>query len=138
MRFTPYTEQGMKAAIKRLEFFALAQKDVTVESIKNTRSSKQNSALHLLFTQISDLLNSKGITHESIAGFEAPFTMEHIKFSWWHPIQFAMFGTKSTTKLDTKQINEIFDVISMHLSGIFGESIEFPSLESLEKKTQNE
>jgi len=45
-----------------------------------------------------------------------------------------MFDIKSTTKINTNQINQIFDVISLQLETKIGEHVEFPSIETLMKK----
>ena len=133
MFYNPKNEQGYKAAIKRIDFFKTTGTLFTLEPFHKIRSSKQNAALHLWFTQMADLLNNKGITFESIAGLEAPFTAEYIKVNWFKPIAFAMFEINTTTKLNSNQINQIFDVVSKHLSEMTGEFIEFPSIENYEK-----
>ncbi|MBL4703470.1 MAG: hypothetical protein JKY54_03055, partial [Flavobacteriales bacterium] len=51
----------------------------------------------------------------------------------WKPIQNALFDIKSTTKLDTKEINEIIDVITKYF-GDKGITVDFPSIESLTNK----
>jgi len=134
MYYEPWTEKGMQAAIKRLHFLANITKPCTIEGYSKTRSSKQNRALHKFFKQVSDLLNNAGATMEGVSGMEIPYTETIIKEVWWRPIQLLMFDIKSTTKINTNQINQIFDVISLQLETKIGEHVEFPSIETLMKK----
>jgi len=124
-------DNGFKAASNRLEFLRQVEKTVEIKIVRKTRTTKQNAALHKYFTLVADFLNNKGITYEVVLGLEAPFTPEIIKYSFFHPIMFAMFDLKSTTKLTTAQMNQVFDVYSKHLSEMTGEYIAFPSIENL-------
>jgi hypothetical protein len=136
MFYEPWTEIGRRAADKRLDFLAEIKQPCEIEKHNKTRTNKQNRALHLWFNQVADLLNNKGITFESIAGLEAPFTGEYIKVNWFKPIVLAMFEKNTTTKLNTTEINQVFDVVSKHISEMTGEFIEFPSFETLMKKNE--
>ena len=118
------------------KFNALVFKKACIEikEIKETRSAKQNNALHLYYKFISDQLNEMGqeFNYQGITGntFSTRFTPEIIKEYTWRPIQMALFNIESTTKIDTKQINEIVEVISKFFAER-GIDIEFPSIESL-------
>ena len=136
MHYEPWTEVGRTAAIKRLDFFSNIKKPCDIEGHNFIRSSKQNRALHLWFTQVSDLLNNKGITFESVAGLESMYTGEYIKVVWFKEMAKALFDIDSTTKLNSSQINQIFDVVSKHISEMTGEFIDFPSIENLIKNTK--
>jgi len=125
---------GYEAANNRLNALRKLGQSITIDVFKKTRTSQQNRALHVFFKQVSDILNNAGATMASCSGLETPYTETIIKEVWWKPIQLVMFGTKSTRKLSTDQINEIFDVINLHLSETIGESVEFPSIESLMNK----
>ena len=107
------------------------------ELAKETRSSNQNRALHLYFRIISDQLNEMGMefNYMGISGqtYATRFTPEIIKEYTWRPIQKALFNVKSTTKINTKEINEIAEVISRFFEER-GIDIEFPSIELLMNK----
>jgi hypothetical protein len=60
-----------------------------------------------------------------------PWTGNSIKEYLWRPVMKAQLGKKSTTEMNTKEIDLVFNTISRHLSGKFGVSVEFPSIESL-------
>ena len=114
----------------------------TVDLIKkmNTRTTKQNSALHLLYTIIANQLNEMGVEFKyfGLKGqvLEMRYTPDLVKNHIWRPLQIALFDIKSTTKINTIQINEIMDV----LIKFFAERsivIEFPSKEQLDKLINN-
>jgi len=130
------TSNDIQKAEAKNKFNALIFKKACIEikEIKETRSAKQNNALHLYYKFISDQLNEMGqeFNYQGITGntFSTRFTPEIIKEYTWRPIQMALFNIESTTKIDTKQINEIVEVISKFFAER-GIDIEFPSIESL-------
>jgi len=75
------------------------------------RTSSQNRALHLLFTEISNDCMAKGIEMRQLVRDEVPIqaTPENIKWLW-KLLQEALFKTKSTTELEkTGQIETVYD-----------------------------
>lgn len=98
------------------------------------RTSIQNRALHLYFTFISNELNNLGLefnyTGLVIENLSSVYTPHIVKEFIWKPIQIALFNKNSTTKLNTKEINEIIDVITKFF-GDRGISVQFPSIETL-------
>ena len=100
----------------------------------NTRTSRQNNALHLFYSFIANELNESGATYKyvGITGkeFETPYTTDIIKDFIWRPIQVAMFKIKSTKKLDTDKMNQIIDVI-IKAFAVKGVVLVFPSIETL-------
>lgn len=102
-----------------------------------TRSSLQNRALHKYFELIAIELNELGqeFCYTGISGkqLQMRYTQSIIKEMFWKPIQQTMFGTNTTTKLDTKQINEIVDVFSKFFAER-GVVLSFPSIDTLNEK----
>lgn len=109
----------------------------TVDLIKkgNTRTNKQNSALHLLYTIISSQLNEMGVEFKYFGLKGQVISIRHtpdlVKEHVWRPIQKALFNIESTTKINTSQINEIVDVLGKFFSEK-GVVIQFPSKEQIE------
>lgn len=107
---------------------------IEIKEIKETRSAKQNRALHCFFRIISEQLNELGMefNYQGVTGntFSTRYTPLVVKDFLWRPIQIALFNIESTTKIDTKQINEIVEVIYKFFAER-GIDIEFPSIESL-------
>ncbi len=97
------------------------------------RTTQQNKSLHLFFTQVSDACVERGIDQkriiEAMEGYPVPSTPEFIK-GRWAVIQAHMYGTTSTTELDTTQIDKIYDMLNL----IFGEELgvhkPLPSIEA--------
>ena len=104
------------------------------------RTETQNSALHLYFTQLAEMLNDAGLDMRKTLkpGVEIPWTGKSIKEFLWRPIMTAQLGKESTKDLTTKEIDQVFDVINRHLSEKFGITLPFPSIDSLLFKQDNE
>lgn len=105
-----------------------------LKKIVQSRSSLQNSSLHLFFVFVANELNNLGMTFTydglKLKGLESRYTELIVKEFIWRPIQIAMFDIKSTKKINTKQINEIVDVFTKYF-GDKGIDLVFPSIESL-------
>ena len=106
---------------------------------KPVRTNQQNKALHVYFSLISNQLNEMGIEYQYIGLKGQTLGMMHtsnlVKEFVWRKIQVALFGFKSTTQLNTTQINQIIDVLSKFFSER-GVNIEFPSIETLTNKLE--
>ena len=111
---------------------------IELKALSDSRSSKQNRALHKLFTIMSEQLNEMGLEFQycGVKGsmLSTRYTPEVVKNYFWRPIQMALFDIESTKHINTIQINEVVDVISKFF-GERGVIIEFPSVEMLMNKT---
>ncbi len=134
------TSENITSIVTKLYATPL-NKGYTIDITPPKRSNLQNSALHLYFTIISRELTNLGITHDykGISGkqFEIPYTSELVKNFIWRPIQLALFEKKSTTKLTTKEINEIVDVLIKFFAEK-GIQISFPNIQDLLHKKDYE
>lgn len=103
------------------------------------RTTRQNSALHLMFTQLADELTRAGLDMKKTLKPEIDihWTPESVKEYMWRPIQVALLNKKSTTELTTREIDQVFDIICKHLGEKFGITIEFPSIETLINKSRS-
>jgi len=114
----------------KLKRFIYAKKIVEIKEVKKTRTGLQNSALHLFYTQLASQMSELGMTfhYTGLKGsdFELPWTAELVKNFIWRPIQKTLFNVESTTKINTKQINEILDILVKHF-GNMGVPVSFPS-----------
>tara|TARA_R110002167_G_scaffold106599_6_gene273236 strand:+ start:1822 stop:2235 length:414 start_codon:yes stop_codon:yes gene_type:complete len=124
-------------AIDYLTSLIEGEKLVELKEVRETRSQLQNRSLHLYFTLIAYQLNDIGLefNYDGLNGqeFSLRYTPDLVKNFIWRPIQVALFDIKSTTKINTIQINEVIDVICKFF-GDKGIVIEFPSIESLLNK----
>ena len=125
-----YNPGQASEAFKEVQRILDNGKRVKIEQTKETRSARQNRALHLFFTHLALELNKNGVEYKIdvpvIGEFRAPFDTELVKKNIWYPIQLIMYGTSSTTELTTKQINEILDILTLHY-GNAGIEVHFPS-----------
>jgi len=123
----------------KIRFKKLIELGRTIElkALSDNRSSKQNRALHKLFTIMSEQLNEMGLefNYDGVTGkkLSTRYTPDVVKNYFWRPIQMALFDIESTKHINTIQINEIVDVISKFF-GERGVVIEFPSVEMLMNK----
>jgi len=92
------------------------------------RTEKQNRALHKFFTQLAEVLNDAGLDQRTVLkpNIQIPWSPESIKENLWRPVQEVYLGKRSTTELDTKDINAIYDIINRHLGERFGVFVDFP------------
>jgi hypothetical protein len=95
---------------------------------EHRRTLPQNKALHLYCTMLSDALNDAGYDMKKTLKpeIEIPWTPQMIKKHLWKPIQDAMLEKKSTTELETNEVDKVYQVLSRHLSERFCISVPFP------------
>lgn len=89
------------------------------------RTEPQNNSLHLWLSQVATILNDAGIDQilflEKLSGkAEIPNTTISLKDRFWKPILKAMTGKESTTKMDTKEPDAIYQTACRILSTNFG------------------
>tara|TARA_R110002094_G_scaffold157781_1_gene144009 strand:+ start:4462 stop:4902 length:441 start_codon:yes stop_codon:yes gene_type:complete len=89
------------------------------------RSESQNNSLHLWLSQVATILNDAGIDQilflEKLAGkAEIPNTTISLKERFWKPILKAMTEKESTTEMNTKDPDVIYQTACRILSTNFG------------------
>jgi len=140
MIYDPNNPIELQQAKDKLNHFVKIKSRFELKQKKNTRSARQNSSLHLLFTIISDQLNEMGVEFQYFGLKGQVLSLRHtptlVKEYIWRRIQIAMFDIESTTKINTEQINQIVDVLAKYF-GEKGIVIEFPSKETLERMINN-
>ena len=107
--------------------YLLASQGKTINVVTEGISKQQIKSLHLWFRLVSEYLNDVGATFE-IIGIECRYTEAVIK-DMFKQIAKVLFEVDSSRDLTSKQMNEIFEYISKHLSEKTGDYIEFPSIE---------
>lgn len=95
------------------------------------RTITQNKAMHLYFTLLANSLNDAGLDMKKVLkpSIDINWTPEAVKEYLWKPIQDAMFQKDSTTKLNTKQVGQIYEVLNRHLGEKLEVHIPFPTSE---------
>ncbi len=125
-------EYDANRAKARLNNLINSGKVIELVARKVNRTTKQNSALHKYFEFIATELNELGMEfqYQGIKGMNISlrYTPELVKDFIWRPIQIALFEIQSTKDLDTKQMNDIIDILIKYF-GERGIEIAFPCIE---------
>jgi len=86
-----------------------------------------------MFGEMSDICVEKNITMkmilEALQGYDVPPTPEGIK-EVWKAIQYTMYKTDSTTKLETHQLDKVYEVLNLLLGEEFAVHVGFPCRDS--------
>lgn len=92
------------------------------------RTLQQNKAIHRYFKLLAESLDGAGLDMRAVLKPEVdiPWTQESVKNHLWKPIQDIVVDKESTADLDTPQVDEIYRVLSRHLSEKFGVYVPFP------------
>ena len=99
-----------------------------VESDKKRRTDQQNKAMHKYFALMSEGLNNTEASVQKVCKVPIEWTGDNFKEFIWKPVQQSMFpDVKSTTKLDTKQVSEVYEQVNKIISEEWGVSVPFPS-----------
>lgn len=121
------------ADLKKLIEFLLEHKEQSIEVKihKETRTSRQNRALHLYFDLLSEALNDGGFDMRVVIkkDVDIPFTPETVKSHLWKPIMEAYLEKSSTTKLRTNEISAVYEILNRHIGERTGVSVQFPNFD---------
>ena len=92
----------------------------------DTRTALQNRALHKYFGLLSEALNEQGLSVQVVLKVDVSWTPDAVKEYIWRPVQKAYTNKTSTTKINTTDIDKIYDFINAKLSGDYGIYVPFP------------
>ena len=92
------------------------------------RTPQQNKAIYKYFTLLADDLNARGLDMKKVLkeSVTIEWNKDMVKKYLWSPIQKAVIGEASTTRLDRKQVSEVYEVLANHLATKFDVIIDFP------------
>ena len=107
--------------------------ELDIKKSDNIRTSRQNAAMHLWFTQLSEALNKDGfdmkkVISDAVDIYWTPYT---VKEYLWKTVQKTLYGKKSTTQLKSNEIDAIYDIINKTVGERTGIFIPFPSIDNL-------
>ena len=93
-----------------------------------TRTITQNAAIHLYFKMLAHDLNDAGFSVMQVMKHDAeiPWNDKLVKELLWKKVQSVMTDKRSTTKLDTTEISQVYEVINRHIAQTTGVSVPFP------------
>ena len=117
--------------IKKLIDFMLKYKDqsIDIKIYKDTRTNRQNRSIWLYCTLLAEALNDSGqymVLFFYKEGAQVSWTKESVMEAIWRPVQIGMFEIKSTTKIKTNQVSEVYEEINRFIGEKFGIHVAFP------------
>ena len=88
----------------------------------NQRTDQQRKALELWCKLLAADLNKAGLDQRKVLkpGVEIPWGQESVKDQLFRPIFTAMTGKESTADAETSEYNQVYEVLSRHLSSKLG------------------
>ena len=114
--------------------------DVKEEEIK-IRTNAQNKAIHLFCSQVAEALRNDGHTMQAVVKhinkMEIVPDKKNVKEILWRTAQRSTVGTDSTTLLERKDIDKIYEAINMFLGHYFQIHVPFPSNDSVQFIDEN-
>lgn len=122
VQFDISTESGLNHFLSSVAQARLSGKRVVVEIVESTRTSAQNSAVHLWFEMVAAALNAAGLDMRRGVReqFSIPWTKSTVKEYLWRPLQEVMTGHESTTKAGKMEYPEISETIIRHFASEHG------------------
>ena len=131
VKFFLDTQEGVDNLSRFLSAFEPCNVEVTFKEVKCVRTSKQQACIEIYSRGMAQQLNDGGLDMVSVFNqFEAasPWSQPLFKENIWRRLQVAMGLPASTTRLDTKQVNDVYMVVDKNMSERFGVSMAFPSI----------
>ena len=105
---------------------------IEIKKVRDTRTDQQRKAIELYCKLLAEALNDAGFSYTSFIrvinsnGVQVPWTQERAKEAW-RMVQVAMTKKESTTKLDSKEVSQIYDVVNAKFIEMTnGASVPFP------------
>ena len=92
------------------------------------RTKLQNRSLHLYFTLLAHELNENGFDVMKTLRHDIaiPWSDTLVKELMWRKVQKAFTDKRSTKKLTTAQVSEIYDIINRHVMNLTDGEVVVP------------
>lgn len=131
MKYNLDDENEILNAKHKLAWFIASGKEIEMKEVGKTRTTRQNSAIHVYFELLARALSEAGLDMRKTLkpGVEIPWSGNTVKDYLFRPIMKAQTGKDSTTELTTKEIDAVYDTLNRHLDEKFGVTVGFPSNE---------
>ena len=102
---------------------------IEIRNVGKKRSLRQNRSLYLWFELVSKEFNDAGIDMRKFIedGIDIPFTPETVKSHLWKPVMEGYLEKTSTTELQSKDIDKIYDILNKHIGERTNLHIPFPN-----------
>lgn len=106
------------------------QQRLAENGIDTVRTVQQRKAIEVFCRELGKALNDAGYETKAVMAIkqvDIPWSQSTVKELLWRPIQTAMLEKSSTTKLDRKEVSQVYEVLNRHIASNFGVSVPFPS-----------
>jgi len=99
------------------------------------RTKLQNKSLHKWCELLAVALDESGYDMREVVSLPIRPTKENVKENIVHAVMTALYPKiKSTKDLDTKQIQEVYNVTDRAISERFGVHVPWPSIDSMSRR----
>lgn len=104
-----------------------ADKGIIYQIVKPTRSYQQNSAIHAYCDEVAKVMRARGMDMKTVVKEGVPIepTMHMVKEYMWRPIQKAVTGVESTRRINTVEVNEVYEHLSRLLAERYSIDVRF-------------
>ena len=107
--------------------------EVTIKRLPQTRTAKQNRALHKWCSMVAEALNDGGysipIVLENTA--DGDWDRDSVKAILWKKVQKIVIDKESTKDADKCEYTPVYEVVNRFLGSCFGVSVEWPTKDRL-------
>ncbi|MFT6047294.1 MAG: hypothetical protein ACI9WC_003008 [Arenicella sp.] len=102
--------------------------EVTIRRLPQTRTSKQNRALHKWCSMVATDLNDGGYSVPIVLekAVDGEWDGDAVKALLWKKVQKVVIGKESTTEADRCEYTAVYDVLNRFLGSKFGISVDWP------------
>ncbi len=103
--------------------------EVTIKRLPQTRTAKQNRALHKWCSMVAESLNDGGYSVPIVLAnaVDGEWNGEAVKALLWKKVQRVVIDKESTTEADRCEYTAVYDVLNRFLGSRFGVSVAWPT-----------
>ena len=97
--------------------------------ITKHRTGKQNNSLHNGLRNLADELNAGGLDMQAVFAVKKvsiPWTEDSAREYLFNQISAAMYDGRTSSQLDTKEIQKVWMVLMRHMGENFGVTVSWP------------
>ena len=101
--------------------------DFIYEIVRPQRTTNQNSAIHAYCGEVAKVMQARGLDMKTVVKDGVPIepSMYMVKEYMWRPIQKALTGVESTAKINTMEVNEVYEHLSRLLAEKYSIDVRF-------------
>lgn len=112
------------------------QIQVVIQERPSFISPPQRASLHLWFTHMAQALNDSGQEIQHILKVDVPYTNHSVKQCIWEPIQKSYLQTENISELQTRDVDQIFDILNRGIGDYTGVNVPWPQRKKIDNQLQ--